>query len=165
MKNSLVLIVALIGFFGQAQKGSKEVSLDLGDALILKSLEVSYEYYLSEQSSVGLSGFYNFVKETSKFRYNEKTMVTPFFRHYFSDSRTWNYFGEVFLGVNTGKGKNKDGIILDYTDGALGISVGSKYMSNGGFVVSALAGIGRNMFSDNAPIIVPRFGFNVGYRF
>ena len=52
-----------------------------------------------------------------------------------------------------------------YTDGALGVAVGSKYISKGGFVVDIYAGAGRNLFSDNSPAVVPRVGLNLGYRF
>lgn len=165
MKKIIFFIVVLICSLTQAQKGSQEVSLDLADALIIKSLEVSYEYYLSDNSSVGMSGFYNFEKNSSDFRYNEKSMITPFFRHYFSDNRNWNYFGEIFFGINTGIKEESNKTLTNYTDGALGVSVGSKYISNGGLMLSALAGVGRNMFSNNSPIIVPRVGLNVGYRF
>lgn len=167
MKKIVIIVVLFASSFVQAQRNSHEVSVDLADALIMKTLEVSYEYYLSEQSSVGLSGLFNFEKKSSDFRYNEKQMITPFFRHYFSNTRNWNYFGEIFFGINSGEKENKEtpSKYIEYTDGALGISIGSKYISNGGFVVGALAGIGRNMFSGNSPVFVPRIGLNVGYRF
>jgi len=52
-----------------------------------------------------------------------------------------------------------------YTDGALGIAIGSKYVAQGGFVIDIYGGLGRNLFSDNSPVVVPRIGVNVGYRF
>lgn len=158
MKKILIVFALFASSFTQAQQ---EIRLDLGDALIMKTIEVSYEHYLSPQSSIGLSGLFNLEGESSDFRYNEDTMFTPYFRHYFTSNQTWNHFGEVFLGINTGKNKVEE----EYTDGALGIVVGSKYISNGGFVVSVHGGIGRNMFSDLSPSIVPRVGINLGYRF
>ena len=127
----------------------------------MKTLEVSYEHYIAAQSSVGISALFNFEGSTSDFRYNEDRMITPFFRHYFTNSRNWNYFGELFMGINSGKNDEN----ISYTDGALGVSVGSKYVSNGGFMVSVLGGLGRNMFTETSPVIVPRFGVNLGYRF
>ncbi len=163
-------IIAILALsFGLATQAQQEVTLDIADALVMKSLEVSYEYYVSDQSSFGVSALFNFEGRTSDFRYNEDSMITPFFRHYFTNSRNWNYFGEVFLGINSGE---YEVTLLDdakayenYTDGALGISVGTKYVSNGGFVVSILGGIGRNMFTDESPSVVPRVGVNLGYRF
>lgn len=53
----------------------------------------------------------------------------------------------------------------DYTDGALGVAVGMKYVSERGFTVDIYGGAGRNLFSSNSPIVVPRVGVNVGWRF
>ncbi|TCI85884.1 DUF3575 domain-containing protein [Tenacibaculum sp. M341] len=165
MKKLIAFTTLLISTFSWSQQ---EISIDIGDALVMKSLDISYEYYISDQSSVGVSALFNFEGKTSDFRYNEESMFTPFFRHYFTKNRTWNYFGEVFFGINNGENTIEvSGVqqIENYTDGALGISIGSKYVSNGGFTVSVLAGIGRNMFTDTAPVVVPRVGLNIGYNF
>ena len=167
MKKILLIAVILISSVSQAQQ---EIKVDILDALALKTLEVSYEYYTSERSSVGTSVLYNFEKRSSDFRYNEKFMITPYFRHYFTNNSNWNYFGEIFLGIN--KGEKEIDLIgsnvkkyEDYTDGALGVAVGSKYISSGGLIVDLYGGLGRNMFSSDSPSIVPRVGINVGYRF
>lgn len=168
MKKILVTFTILISSLVVAQRGTQEVSIDLADALAMKTLELNYEYYLGEQSSVGLSALFNFEKRSSDFKYNEKNMFTPYFRHYFTSSKNWNYFGEIFMGFNSGEDDYKEGAITkyrNYTDGALGVSVGTKYTSNGGLMVSLLGGIGRNLFSENSPILVPRLGVNIGYRF
>lgn len=170
MKKIVIASIVFVSSFIQAQRGSHEVSLDLADALIMRTVELNYEYYVSDQSTVGISGLVNFESKTSDFRYNEKNMITPYFRHYFTANRNWNYFGEVFFGVNTGyKTIDLDGSnakrYREYTDGALGVSFGTKYISNGGFMVYALAGLGRNMFTEESYILVPRAGLSVGYRF
>lgn len=166
MKKLITIIVTmLISSFTWAQQ---EISLDLADAIGMKTMEVSYEYYLSDKSSVGISALFNFNGKTSDFRYNEESMITPFFRHYFTHNNKWNYFGEIFFGLNSGEEEIKVSNIKqieNYTDGALGISIGSKYVSNGGLIISTLAGIGRNMFTDIAPALVPRVSLNIGYRF
>lgn len=167
MKKIFLGAVLFISSFTQAQQ---EVKVDLLDALAFKTLEVSYEYYTSERSSVGVSALFNFEKRSADFRYNEKRMITPYFRHYFTNNRNWNYFGEVFLGINTGE-KEIDIVgsnlkqYKEYTDGALGIAIGSKYISGGGFVVDVYGGLGRNMFSSESRSVVPRVGINLGYRF
>ncbi len=167
MKKTLLIAVLFIGSFAQAQQ---EVKVDLLDALALKTVEVSYEYYTTERSSVGLSTLINFEKKTKDFRYNENWMITPYFRHYFTDNSNWNYFGEVFMGINGGEkevdlvGSNKKEY-EKYTDGALGLAIGSKYVSSGGFILDVYAGLGRNMFTSKSPVVVPRVGINLGYRF
>ena len=157
MKKILVAFTILISSVNFAQQ---EISIDLGDALVMKTLELSYEYYVSEQNAVGISALFNLNGETSDLRYHEERMITPFFRHYFTDNRTFNYFGELFIGINSGEKEN-----ITYTDGAVGIAIGSKYISNSGLMISGLAGLGRNMFVDDSYEIVPRVGLNVGYRF
>ncbi len=166
MKKIFITIAVLASSFAQAQQ---EVKLDIFDALALKTIEVSYEYYLNEQSSVGVSALFNFEKKDIAFKYNEKRMFTPYFRHYFTSGEQWNLFGEAFMAINMGT-KTIEFIggpyqLIDYSDGALGVAVGLKYLSEGGFVIDTYAGIGRNLFSSNSPIIVPRIGVNVGYRF
>ncbi len=150
-------------------QAQQEIKLDIFDALALKTIEVSYEYYLDDQSSIGISGLINFEKESSDFRYNEKRAITPFFRHYFTADSQWNFFGEGFFSLNFGEkeipldgGANR---FKDYTDGALGVAVGTKYISARGMTIDLYGGIGRNLFNSDAPVLVPRVGVNVGYRF
>lgn len=168
MKKILVAFTVFISSFTYAQMGTQEISVDLGDALVMKTLELNYEHYLSDQSSVGLSALFSFEGKTADLRYNEDNMFTPYFRHYFTANRNWNYFGEIFMGINSGEDDYDDEGTTryrKYTDGALGVSIGSKYISNGGFTVSVLGGLGRNLFSENSPVVVPRVGLNVGYQF
>jgi len=167
MKKIFLMAVLFISSFTQAQQ---EIKVDILDALAFKTVELSYEYYTSERSSIGMSALFNFEKRSADFRYNEKLMITPYFRHYFTNSRNWNYFGEVFLGINTGE--NKVEVVgsmvkqyKEYTDAALGIAIGSKYISSGGFIIDVYAGLGRNMFTSESRSVVPRVGINLGYRF
>ncbi|CAM1343132.1 DUF3575 domain-containing protein [Tenacibaculum aestuarii] len=167
MKKILLVAVVFVSSFAQAQQ---EIKADLFDALAFKTLELSYEYYTTERSSIGISALFNFEKRSVDFKYNEKQMFTPFFRHYFSDSSNWNYFGEVFMGINTGEREvTVEGTMLkqykEYTDGALGIAFGSKYVSSGGFVLDIYGGLGRNLFTSESRAVVPRVGINLGYRF
>lgn len=157
MKKIVLILVLFVSSFVSAQK---EISIDLADALIMKTLELNYEHYLNDQYAVGFAALFNFKPESEDFRYNENTMFTPYFRYYFSNSQNWDYFGEINLGINSGERRS-----LQYTDGALGVAAGAKFISDGGLVLSALAGIGRNLFNSKSYEIVPRVGFNVGYRF
>jgi len=166
MKKFFIVIAILTASFTQAQQ---EIKLDFFDALVLKTIEVSYEKYIDETSSFGVSGFINFEKNTADFKYNEKRAITPFFRHYFTSENNWNFFGEGFFAFNFGEKEMKvlggPSTYEDYTDGALGVAVGMKYVSEGGFTVDIYGGAGRNLFSSNSPIVVPRVGVNVGWRF
>jgi hypothetical protein len=166
MKKLFIVIAILTASFTQAQQ---EIKLDIFDALALKTIEISYERYIDETSSFGISALINFEKSSADFKYNEQRALTPFFRHYFTSDSNWNFFGEGFLSLNFGEKEiamlGGPSTFEDYTDGALGVAVGMKYVSEGGFTVDIYGGVGRNLFSDNSPIIVPRAGVNVGWRF
>lgn len=164
----IVLIATL--FISTLSFAQQEVKLDLFDALALKTLEVSYEYYISDDSSVGAWGLLNFEKNKSNdFKYNQKSMFAPYFRQYFSNDKKWNIFGEVFFGVNSGESEIKDSAnkiigYKGYTDAALGVSVGTKYILASGLTLEAYGGLGRNLFTSDSHKVVPRVGFNIGYR-
>lgn len=165
MKKIFLTVTILISSLGFSQQ---EIKLDVVDALIIKSLEFSYENYLTENSSVGISALFNLAKQDVGFRYNENSMITPYYRHYFTTNAQWNFFGEGFLGINSGKKesiKNSNDYDIKYTDGALGLAVGMKYIATGGLVIDIYGGLGRNLFGSDSPIIVPRIGLNVGWRF
>ena len=158
----LLLFVSSFSIFSQ-----KEIKLDVADALVIRSLEFSYENYLNDNSSFGVSTLFNLAKQTVEFRYNENMMITPYYRHYFSTVEKWNFFGEGFLGINSGKEesiKDSGNYDLKYTDGALGVAVGTKYVAEGGLIIDAYIGVGRNLFGSDSPVIVPRIGLNVGWR-
>lgn len=165
MKRLLIFLVFLTSISSYAQQ---ELKLDIADALALRTLDISYEFYVDDNSSLGISGLINFEGRGSDFRYNEDRMITPFFRHYFSSTGDWNFFGELFFGINSGeKEQDNNGITTytDYTDGALGVGVGTKYVSDGGLVIDVHGGLGRNLFGSDSPVLVPRVGVGIGYRF
>ena len=165
MKKLLLLSALFISSFTFSQK---EIKLDIADALVIRSLEFSYEQYINTESSFGVSALFNLAKQDVDFRYNENVMITPYYRHYFTTDYAWNFFGEGFLGINSGKDLNVDTSLTttytNYTDAALGIAAGLKYVANGGLTIDAYAGIGRNLFGSNSPTLVPRIGVNVGWR-
>ncbi|QTE21735.1 DUF3575 domain-containing protein [Polaribacter cellanae] len=165
MKKTLLIFGLFVSSLGFAQQ---EVKLDVANALVIRSLELSYENYISAENSFGVSALFNLAKQDVDFRYNENTMITPFFRHYFTSEAQWNFFGEGFLGINSGKAEvevNGNTQLQKYTDGALGVAIGTKYISDGGLVIDVYAGVGRNLFGTDSPILVPRVGVNVGWRF
>lgn len=164
MKKIVLICSLLLSSFGFSQQ---EFKIDIADALIIKSLEFSYENYISVENSFGISALFNLAKQEVDFRYNENLMVTPYFRHYFTSEARWNFFAEGFLGINSGKKesvKNSDNYNIKYTDAALGVAAGIKYASDSGLIVDIYAGVGRNLFGANSPVLVPRIGVNVGWR-
>tara|TARA_B100000795_G_C22779348_1_gene431488 strand:- start:627 stop:1100 length:474 start_codon:yes stop_codon:yes gene_type:complete len=157
MKKYILLFTLFVGSLGFAQQ---EIKIDIADALVIRSLEFSYEKYLTDESSIGISALFNLAKEDVTFRYNENMMITPYYRHYFTTNEQWNFFGEGFMGVNSGNYRG-----TKYTDGALGLAIGTKYIASGGLVIDFYGGLGRNLFGSNSPVLVPRAGLNIGWRF
>ena len=165
MKKFILIFTLFVGSFGFAQQ---EIKLDIGDALVIRGLEFSYERYLTDDSSFGVSALFNLEKEGVTFRYNENMVITPYYRHYFTTNEQLNFFGEGFFGINSGKKeaiKDSGNYDVKFTDGALGVAVGAKYIASGGLVIDFYSGVGRNLFGSNSPILLPRVGLNIGWRF
>lgn len=52
-----------------------------------------------------------------------------------------------------------------FTDFAVGISAGAKWVTDRGFVAEVYLGIGRDMFNQSDLEVVGRGGVSIGYRF
>jgi len=163
-KALLVIVLSFIGINLTAQQ--HEVKLDVFDMVAFRSLDVTYQYILNEESAVGLSFFTPLTANKNIFNYNEDLSITPFYRQYFPIGPVENVFAEAFFAINSGTGDNDDDVSVKYTDGAFGFAVGKSFISPRGFVAEALIGAGRNLFdSPGAPNLVPRIGVNFGFRF
>lgn len=168
MKKIFFLLAISLSTLSIAQQ--HEIKLDLFDALVLKTIDVAYEYQLNEEASIGFSAQFNFENKDANFRYDQNESFTPYFRHFFTTSQKWNFFGELFLGINSGEKRlinttTNTPYYTPYTDGALGVGVGTKYKTEKGLVIDGYIGVGRNLFSSNSPIVFPRVGVNIGYAF
>lgn len=165
MKKLLFSFLLFSSIFTFAQQ---EVKLDIADALVIRSIEVSYERVINEESSVGVSVLFNLAEQDIDFRYKENFMITPYYRHFFTKEYKWNFFGEGFVGINSGKKESKkdsNDFDIEYTDAALGLAVGTKYISEGGLTIDIFGGLGRNLFGTDSPTLVPRIGLNIGWQF
>jgi hypothetical protein len=165
MKKIILICSLIVPFFGFSQQ---ELKLNIANALVIRSLEISYEKHISSENSFGISALFNLEEQEKDFRYNENIMITPYFRHYFTTDQQWNFFGEGFIGINAGEKEITrafNTIKIKYTDAALGVAIGSKYISKGGLIIDIYAGIGRNLFLSDSPVLVPRGGLNVGWKF
>ena len=122
MKKLILIFSLFISSLGIAQQ---EVKIDIADALVIRSLEFSYENYMNAESSLGVSVLFNLEDQAVDFRYNENTMITPYFRNYFTLDAQWNIFGEAFLSVNSGK------IRVETANANPNESLYKKYMTKG----------------------------------
>jgi len=169
MKKLVLIVLMFVAFSVKAQE--HEVKLDVLDLAIFKSVDISYQYILNEESAVGLSILKNLSNTDNIFDYREDFVITPFYRQYFDFSGMNNVYGEAFFAINSGRDfvdKDNDGVdeTIKYTDAAFGLVVGKSYISPRGFVLDLYAGLGRNLFdAEGSPTLVPRIGINAGFRF
>ncbi len=183
MKKYIILILLFISISSFAQESIKkekshELKLNAFNIILFKSIDVSYEYLINNESSVGISFLVNLNDDNSDGPdYNETLAITPYYRHFFSSKYAWGFFIEGFGMFNTQEVYNYYSMDTngDYnevnektTNFALGLSLGSKFVSQQGFAFEFFGGVGRNLFtnnSDNNTELVPRLGISFGYRF
>lgn len=183
MKKCIIIFLIFTTFVSfsqeeESKKRSNEAKLNVFNALIFKSLDLTYEYLINDESSVGLSFMVNLNDDFSDGpTYNEEYSITPYYRHFFSRKYAMGFFIEAFGMFN--KQEIDEYYYYDYIEEpeitrgqsnnfALGFSLGGKFVSSKGFVFEFFGGIGRNLFTSssyNGTEFVPRLGISLGYRF
>lgn len=150
-----------------------EVKLN-GVMLLIGAFEVAYEQNLNNDSSAGISVFIPFDREVFNDELN--FYVSPYYRVYFSKKYAAGFFVEGFGMFSSMKieeyyyapnGAFSSYSEENYSDFALGLGVGGKWVTKRGIVFELVGGVGRNLFNTDATdiSIVGKFGFNLGYRF
>ncbi len=180
MKNYVIAFLMLFAVMAsQAQNdsikktnsGQNEVKIN-AIFLLLGAFEASYERNLSENSSVGISALIPFDQENLDTDLNY--YVSPYYRVFFGKKYAAGFFLEGFGMLNS-----IDDTYVYYndsvgysdvektTDFALGLGLGGKWLTKGGFVFEVNGGFGRNLFNagERGVTFVGKFGFNLGYRF
>ncbi len=180
MKKRWVSVFLLLSVFmgwsqdmGDKPQPSNELKINGFNLIAFTFLDFSYETLLNEESSLGVGVLFNIGSEEEILDEIRNFSITPFYRHFFSKQYTEGFFVEGFGMINSG---NQNDFYDDfelttpsegrYTDFALGISLGGKFVTPRGFVLEIYSGIGRNLLgSEYAPDIVSRGGISLGYRF
>ena len=167
--------------------GQNELKIDFLDLLMFPALTVGYEKTNNSSSGFGATLFLNLGSSDEDIGsyYDNKFVITPYYRFYFTKSEDFGskgFFAEVFskfafgesqnfllngLGINTYETDN-------YFDIAPGLAVGNKWINRKGFTFEILFGLGRNLLYDEEDnnghnggrgTIVTRGGFSIGKRF
>jgi hypothetical protein len=135
-----------------------EVKINAFNLIVFAALDISYERLINDNSSFGLSVFYNFSDfQTDDIAFPKKFSITPYYRRFFSENRyARGFFIEGFGMLNTYQNYNNDYNGYDYnynkidtqTGFALGISVGGKFVLKEGFTAEVLLGVGRNLVNE-----------------
>jgi len=152
MKKITLLLLLFATVVTTAQEETKhEIRLNTTNLILMKAFDVSYEYFINTETTVGADLF--ILTEDDEGFYKNFSL-TPYYRHYFSINAGQKMF---FI----------EGFGMIYKDNetkfALGVSTGHKYVSNSGFVVQTHFGIGRSISSSDD--FVARGGLSFGYQF
>ncbi|SFZ89604.1 hypothetical protein SAMN05428642_101444 [Flaviramulus basaltis] len=183
MKRTLLFL--LIPFFVSSSLFSQEVSTDnatedknelkinMTNLIGFKWLDVGYEYILNEESSIGI-GILTKIgsdRDDSDGLDEYRTFsLTPYYRHFFSKKYAQGFFVEGFAMLHSGEDEfynNNSGSYYDekYTDLAIGVSGGAKFVTKRGFIAEIYLGIGRDMLDQSDIEVVGRGGIALGFRF
>lgn len=183
----IVLFLSLITYttsFSQEKEVEtfKKNELKLNAVYLLGgALDVTYERILTPESGVGGTMFISFNNELT-----QEFSLTGFYRFYFGKKIASGFFIEGFGALNqfdnsddyyeryelngnweTIYDENYSKVVI--TDFALGFAGGSKWVTKKGLIFELYVGAGRNLFNakseDYDAEIIPRAGFNIGFRY
>jgi len=158
----LLVCIATQSFSQDEQSKASKHEIKLNAVLTLAGIpEVSYEYLINEESSMGVSVLFALDDYAYDFA------LTPYYRFYFGKKPAAGFFVEGFGMLNIGEGDSYDGSNFSptETDFALGLALGAKFLTKNEFIFEIYFGAGRNLFNDNSIDAVPRVGLSIGKRF
>lgn len=162
----LMLALLALSAVGQQEPQLSRNELKVNGLYALYAFpEVSYERIINTESSWGTS--LAFAVDPN---YSLKVAVTPYYRWFFSKKPASGFFLEGSGGVFFVQQDHYYGGWITETQtvagGGIGLSLGCKVLSDGGWVGEVYAGLGRNLMStDVFGNLLPRFGFCLGRRF
>lgn len=169
----------------QRNSAKNEVSLNVLNVLVFGALDLSYERLISDHSSLAFEMFSKVFNKNegedvdlSKV-YAKDFSLTTKFKYFLKEEKTaWGLYAEGFgmfsNGMNERDVTRQDPITgeteeievdLEFTDFALGIGVGGKFVAKQGFLIDVSFGLGRNLFHRDSPDIVIMPSVSAGYRF
>lgn len=163
----LTVLLLTINVLVSAQEKNNEIKVNVG-VLIFEGIEVTYERILNNNSSIGIS-YASLLNTKHKNDYLD-WYLSPYYRYFLGKKRASGFFFEGFGMLNsTNRNLSLDcGSSVDesITDFALGLGMGSKWVTKGGFVGELNIGLGRNLFDNRGDLkLVGKIGVTLGYRF
>jgi hypothetical protein len=181
MKKIWLTSVLLLSFFMawsqeiiKDPQPTNELKINGFNLIAFTFLDFSYETLLNEESSLGAGILFNIGGSDFFFEESRNFSLTPYYRKYFSKHYAEGFFLEGFGMINSGRQidfyedfEQTQGVRGNhFTDFALGISVGGKFVTPRGFVVELYTGLGRNLLgASDAPVVISRGGISLGFRF
>lgn len=156
-----------------------ELSIGTLNLVAFGALDVAYERIITPNSSWAIEGFILALDRDNEDlgdAFNKDVSLTGKYKHFFGDRTAWGFYVNGLAMISSGKYKVTTETFVnnnffynteekDYTDFALGFGLGGKFVSKQGFFLDLSAGIGRNLFNDDSPVVVGQFNVNLGFRF
>lgn len=173
MKYILFLLFSLgftLSAIGQAYprfQNNHEVKFNIGQFLATSTVEGSYEYFFTEDTSIGGTLYFN----GDATDYNGNFGIGPNLRAYFGYVPRSGLFAEVFGLYYTGENNEITTTIgarnNDFGTTALGLGIGNKWVTRSDrFTLEIHGGIGRNINpEDFQNAFMFRGGLSIGFRF
>lgn len=172
MKKLLFLGLLLSSYVLVAQayprfNNNHELKFNAGLFLASSTVEGSYEYYLSEDTSFGGTVYF----DNDPTDHNGNFGIGPNFRAYFGYQPRSGFFAEAFGLYYTGEDDSLDDSLgsrnNDYNTIALGLGLGNKWATRSEkFTLEIHGGFGRNINpEDFQDTFMYRAGLSVGFRF
>ncbi len=183
MKQPILLFTLLCTLISFSQEGNDnfdtskrdELKLNMTNLIAFKWLDVGYERIINEESSFGVGMLISLGDNYDSSGLDEyRTFsITPYYRHFFSKKYAQGFFVEAFSMLHSGRDDyyySNEGPYdtyreEKYTDFAVGISAGGKFVSKRGFVAEIYLGLGRDLLGNSDIEVVGRGGIAIGYRF
>ena len=169
---SLLFVSMCLSAIAQNETSNNELKINMSNLIIFKFLDVGYERILNEESSFGFGTLISLDNGVESFDEYRTFSVTPYYRHFFSNKYAQGFFVEAFTMLHSGKDyydyyeyDSLQSSDHNYTDLAVGISAGAKWVSDRGFVAEFYFGIGRDLLNQSDIEVVGRGGLSIGYRF
>jgi len=163
-----------------------EISINPLNLVVFGALDIGYERVLTNNTTLGFDLFYRFSDNIDSDDdvidrdgiFDKEIAFTTRFKYFFGSRIARGFYIESFGMLSTGEHENyvevrdTQGNFIsaryideDFTDFALGFSVGGKFVARNGFFLDISMGIGRNLFTTESPDIIARPSLYLGYRF
>ena len=188
MKKQLIILFTAclfsVNLFSQAttenntQTNFNELKLNMTNLIGFKWFDIGYERTLNEESSFGiglLTKIGSDLDDGDGLDEYRTFSITPYYRQFFSKKYAQGFFVEGFAMLHSGKDTygydyNPDDYTYTYqyekyTDLAIGVSAGAKFITKRGFLAEIYLGIGRDLLEQSDIEVVGRGGVSLGYRF
>ena len=181
MKKLTVTLLLLVSFFySNAQdtqientESRNEVKINASNLIIFKWIDLGFERVINEESTYGANILFSLDNDRDTGLEEYRTFsFTPYYRHFFSRKYARGFFVEGFGMLHSGtdefyvgNGNNDEYREENFTDFAIGMSAGAKFINKRGFVAEFYFGLGRDLLGNSDLEVVGRGGISLGYRF